>query len=331
MSDTIDLGVESPVEAVTDSSPTAASFSSLLDAYDAVLMESDDSTDQQVDDTGANDAIVDGAEPDDGDFTTESFDGWDWKEFSNKPVAVKVNGQETEVPLEELRNGYMRQQDYTLKTQELAESRKLAEWAKEFQTRFSEDPQQMVRMLASAVGADLGQGNVEVESDPFAELLASDPELAPVANTIKRQNQIIETLYSELSELKNEFGRTRDESESERNLRLVKEEISQMKTEFQDFDEMQVLPIAARTGLDLKASYLLLKGAEWQKSQTNPSASQTLDTAPPAAKRVVDPNKKKAAQAVTNSRFAGTPSTDGDQYSTFSELFDIVARTEGAA
>lgn len=40
------------------------------------------------------------------------------------PVKVKVNGEETEVPLSELRKGYMMSADYTRKTQEVAEARK---------------------------------------------------------------------------------------------------------------------------------------------------------------------------------------------------------------
>jgi hypothetical protein len=40
---------------------------------------------------------------------------------------VRVNGEEIEVPLEELQKGYSRQSDYTLKTQQLAEQRRQAE------------------------------------------------------------------------------------------------------------------------------------------------------------------------------------------------------------
>tara|TARA_R100000081_G_C4805431_1_gene167147 strand:+ start:348 stop:1346 length:999 start_codon:yes stop_codon:yes gene_type:complete len=40
---------------------------------------------------------------------------------------VRVDGQEIEVTLEELQNGYSRQQDYTRKTQELAQQRKTVE------------------------------------------------------------------------------------------------------------------------------------------------------------------------------------------------------------
>lgn len=40
---------------------------------------------------------------------------------------VKINGEEIEVPVDELRKGYSRQADYTLKTQQLAEQRREAE------------------------------------------------------------------------------------------------------------------------------------------------------------------------------------------------------------
>ena len=39
---------------------------------------------------------------------------------------VKINGEEIEVPVDELRKGYSRQSDYTLKTQQLAEQRREA-------------------------------------------------------------------------------------------------------------------------------------------------------------------------------------------------------------
>lgn len=40
---------------------------------------------------------------------------------------IKVDGEETQVTLEELQNGYSRQRDYTRKTQELAQQRKAIE------------------------------------------------------------------------------------------------------------------------------------------------------------------------------------------------------------
>lgn len=50
-------------------------------------------------------------------------------------LTVKVDGEEVEVTLGELRQGYQRREDYTRKTQELAENRKTVEAAKENMTR----------------------------------------------------------------------------------------------------------------------------------------------------------------------------------------------------
>jgi hypothetical protein len=52
------------------------------------------------------------------------------EEESEQPqlYTIKVDGEDTEVTLEELQNGYSRQRDYTRKTQELAEQRKAIEW-----------------------------------------------------------------------------------------------------------------------------------------------------------------------------------------------------------
>ena len=51
------------------------------------------------------------------------------EEESEQPqlYTIKVDGEETQVTLEELQNGYSRQRDYTRKTQELAEQRKAIE------------------------------------------------------------------------------------------------------------------------------------------------------------------------------------------------------------
>ena len=51
------------------------------------------------------------------------------EEESEQPqlYTIKVDGEETQVTLEELQNGYSRQRDYTRKTQELAQQRKAVE------------------------------------------------------------------------------------------------------------------------------------------------------------------------------------------------------------
>jgi len=50
---------------------------------------------------------------------------------NEEKIKVKVGGQEFEVTLDELRSGYMRQADYTRKTQELAEEKRALEATKQ--------------------------------------------------------------------------------------------------------------------------------------------------------------------------------------------------------
>lgn len=83
------------------------------------LEESDDSleeSDEPVDEAGAKDEGVE---------SEEQEDGSDEPDPSDEPATVEIDG--TPVPLEELKKGYLRQQDYTRKTQELAERRRALE------------------------------------------------------------------------------------------------------------------------------------------------------------------------------------------------------------
>ena len=68
-----------------------------------------------------SEAEADGAEAD--ETTADS----DTDEDGNELYAVRVNGEDHQVTLDELRAGYSRTQDYTRKTQELAEGRRALE------------------------------------------------------------------------------------------------------------------------------------------------------------------------------------------------------------
>jgi hypothetical protein len=318
--------VEAPAETEASESiaveqPAVEAYDDLLSAYDAVMVENQQPDDEEFEGTGD-----DGLEETHDDETEKSLEpenveGWNWQEFASNQIPLKIDGEEVSVPLEELRNGYMRQADYTRKTQEVAEVQKLAEWAREFQDRFSQDPHGMVRMLSAALGEPDGEYE---EPDPFGDIIANDPELAPFAQTIQQQQQMIAELRSELSALGGKTIRTESEIQLQKNVELVRQEIQQVKARYDDFDEMQVLPIAAETGMDLTTSYFIWKGNQAANS-SQPAVQQKSE---PAPTKKVSSEKKRATQPVTNSRFSGEPSTDGEQYDTFAELFEIVARTE---
>lgn len=114
----------------------AQQFAAFLAAEDGDTQETA-LAQEQLDDTldaeeGASDEL--GAEddaPDETEHEAEADDGdegeQDDEESEEPRYTVKVNGEEIEVTLEELRRGYSRDADYRRKTQALAEQRKALE------------------------------------------------------------------------------------------------------------------------------------------------------------------------------------------------------------
>jgi len=65
---------------------------------------------------------------------------------------VKVDGEESQVSLSELQDGYQRQADYTRKTQELAEERQRLQQAEAIASALETDPAGTIAALSSAFG-----------------------------------------------------------------------------------------------------------------------------------------------------------------------------------
>ena len=109
---------------------------------------------------------------------------------SDFKVKVKVNGAEQEVSLDELRNGYQRQADYTQKTQELASQKnELTQQQKEYQTFLESVP-----MLAQVATTNIQDATNRLYSPEFVQLASEDPaayiaEKARLERVIN-QNQI---------------------------------------------------------------------------------------------------------------------------------------------
>lgn len=116
-----------------NSNPMGTDIASAQNAIKAMMapLEEDNvvSGDAQGDEPEADYAEPEGeayeAEPDVGEDTEDYSDD----DLGDEPrtYRVKVNGEEIEVTEDELLNGYSRQQDYTRKSQELAERRKAVE------------------------------------------------------------------------------------------------------------------------------------------------------------------------------------------------------------
>ena len=74
------------------------------------------------------------------------------QEPADESFTVKVDGGEQQVSLEELRDGYQRQSDYTRKTQELASERKRLEQAEAIVSSLESDPESTLKALSDAFG-----------------------------------------------------------------------------------------------------------------------------------------------------------------------------------
>ena len=114
------------------------------------------------------------AESTEGEYEVEPEDeaGEEAQEQEQPKYRVKVSGEELEVTLDELVNGYQREADYTKKTQTLAEARKnleqekaSVEQAKQLRDQYSQRLQLVEQMLSQQPQEDL---QLLKETDPIA-------------------------------------------------------------------------------------------------------------------------------------------------------------------
>lgn len=221
---------------VTEDSPIGRNATVHLGDDDEVSVETETSPDSEVDDA---DEDIDDQDEADSDSEDAPEDVFDFDSIKDKTVSVTVNGETFEVPLHELRNGYMRQSDYTRKTQQVAADAQVLQWAREMQEAFRVDPAGSIRYLQEQFGL------ADKADDPWADV---DPEFKPVVDELKRTQQ-------ELAELR----RQTQQVQASRVDAEVQSELESMRSRYQDFDPMVVLPIAIENGLSMEKAYKLWK------------------------------------------------------------------------
>ena len=117
---------------------------------------------------------------------------------------VKVNGQELDVTLDELRNGYSRDADYRQKTEELSQQRKQFQSESEKQRQdYSQKLNELNQRLAVAQ-QDL---NAEINSADLDKLYEEDPtEAARLERKLKKkQDALNQSLQQTQAEQKQQF------------------------------------------------------------------------------------------------------------------------------
>lgn len=165
-----DTALEDPVESVSEPT-TDEGFQDLDEAFSDAEGEVDGDldTDEEV-------------EP---EASTFDLDG-----HADELVTVTIDGEDTEVSVGELRQGYMRQGDYTQKTQSLAADRNAAEQYNALDKAFAADPLATLNQLAEAYGLDSLQAapqNGQID-DGYVE------ELDPMEKQIQELQEQIQGL-----------------------------------------------------------------------------------------------------------------------------------------
>lgn len=204
--------------------------------------------------------------------------------------SVVVGGKEERVSLDDLQKSYMRQADYTRKTQEVAAQRNELQQMFMLQRALENDPRTTLATLASALGVDLGQGAPavsEVDDDPIAALTA---KIDGLSNTFSTSQQ----------------AQFRAQQEQHQQLQLQQEiqrETNDLKSLHGDFDEQALWQYAFDHGTpNLEIAY-----NAWQfEQQRHAAAAERNKTI--AAKRnaqTVSGGVNTAAGATTSGNGTG--------------------------
>lgn len=200
-------------------------------------------------------------------------DLFNFEEHGEKPVRLKIDGEEIVVSLKEALAGYQRQSDYTRKTQELSEQKKQTQMAEALQNALANDPAGTLQLLQQHYGVQ------EVQSEE--EDLWQDP------------------VMKELNDLKN----WKSQLEYERTLGQIEKEILTLESKYgEEFDRDEVIAKALAIGSnDLEATFKTIAFdkvfAEKQKATKQVAQTKTRTDA------------KRGAQAVsggTSSQGTGT-------------------------
>ena len=262
--------------------------------FDEVEDSVSDETETEVDDTLDEDIDDDAPEVDEFDFES----------VKDKTVSVKVNGETFEVPLAELRDGYMRQEDYTRKTQQLAADREVVRWAKVLQEGFQTNPQGTIQYLAQQFGIGLTN-----EPDPWQELVENDPSLVPIVDRVRQQEQ-------ELAELRREAQTTAQERETA----AVRAELNEVQSKYPDFDPQQVIPVALQNGVRLETAYKIWKADQLANVQVDQEAIAAKAAEVAAKREKARAAKAKVAQGATKSKAA--PDDEWRKFDSFEDILN---------
>lgn len=126
---------------------------------------------------------------------------------SEEPVyTVKVDGNEQEVSLSELQNGYQRQADYTRKTQQVAAEKERLQQAEAIVSALENDPEGTLTTLAQQFGINMN--SAKNEGSDWDEVDPSEKKLAELERKIEVQERAarVQLVDKEVDRLRDKYG-----------------------------------------------------------------------------------------------------------------------------
>lgn len=222
-------------------------------------------------------------------------------EFYDRIVKVKIDGEEVEVPVSELTQGYSRHADYTRKTQEIAEERQQLQWERAIRESLQADPQGTIAYLQSQF-AQAQEPEMEWPEDPLERALLQqrmefEQQLAPL-----RQDHAAREVERTVGALQARYG--------------------------EDFDAKSVIAEAVRRGYDdprvLESVY---KELAFDRLMAAHEAQQTV-----ASQKAADTAQREQAKSQIVSHSGGsqvTPPTTPNHSPTLREAFDMALQQHG--
>ena len=173
---------------------------------------------------------------------------------------IKVDGEEQQVSLEELQNGYQRQADYTRKTQEIAVERERLQQAEAIVSALENDPSGTLQTLARSFNVDTFKDQ-PVEEDYNYD--PTDNRIAELESKIAKQEQA-------------------------QRVQQVEREVTTLQDKYGEFDRKELLNHALKHGIpNLEAAYTHMRFNEVKSTADKLSQEQEIT------------NKKRDAAVVT--------------------------------
>ena len=200
---------------------------------------------------------------------------------------VKIDGEEQQVTLEELQNGYQRQADYTRKTQEIAVERERLQQAEAIVSALENDPSGTLQTLARSFNVDTFD-QPQTNEDGY-ELDATEKKLVELESKLAKQEQA-------------------------QRVQQVEREVDTLQEKYGEFDRKELLNHALKHGIpNLEAAYTHMRFNEVKTTADKLTQEQEIT------------NKKREAAVVApgGSTQSGTTPEPTPQVTSLREAFAL--------